>query len=62
MPFAFPGGLSYLAKGDVNAEVTGLDKFAKEDWPPVTITHIAFQLMVASGFFLAFVSCIVFNI
>ena len=51
-----PGGLSYLAKGDANAEVTGLDKFAKEDWPPVTITHIAFQLMVASGFFLAFVS------
>ena len=51
-----PGGLSYLAKGDVKAEVTGLDKFAKEDWPPVTITHIAFQLMVASGFFLAFVS------
>jgi len=51
-----PGSLSYLAKGDANAEVTGLDKFAKEDWPPVTITHIAFQLMVASGFFLAFVS------
>ena len=51
-----PGGLSYLAKGDANAEVTGLDKFVKEDWPPVTITHIAFQLMVASGFFLAFVS------
>ena len=51
-----PGGLSYLARGDVNAEVTGLDKFAKEAWPPVTITHIAFQLMVACGFFLAFVS------
>jgi len=51
-----PGSLSYLAKGDANAEVTGLDKFAKEDWPPVTITHIASQLMVASGFFLAFVS------
>ena len=53
-----PGGLSYLAKGDVNAEVTGLDKFAKKDWPPVTITHIAFQVMVASGFFLAFVSAL----
>ena len=47
-----PGALSYLAKGDINAEVTGLDKFAKEDWPPVIITHIAFQLMVAIGFFL----------
>ncbi len=51
-----PGALSYLAKGDFNAEVTGLDKFAKEDWPPVTITHIGFQLMVAIGFLLAFIS------
>ena len=48
--------LSYLAKGDFNAEVTGLDKFAKEDWPPVVITHIAFQMMVAIGFLLAFIS------
>ena len=51
-----PGALSYLAKGDFNAEVTGLDKFAKEDRPPVVITHIAFQLMVAIGFLLAFIS------
>ncbi|MEP6711254.1 MAG: cytochrome ubiquinol oxidase subunit I [Ferruginibacter sp.] len=48
-----PGGLSYLAKGDASAEVTGLDKFAKEDRPPVIITHIAFQLMVIIGFLLA---------
>ena len=51
-----PGGLSYLAHGDINAEVTGLDKFAKEDRPPVIITHIAFQVMVCSGFLLALVS------
>lgn len=51
-----PGALSYLAKGDFNAEVTGLDKFAKEDRPPIVITHIAFQLMVAIGFLLAFIS------
>ena len=51
-----PGALSYLAKGDFNAEVTGLDKFAKEDRPPVIITHIAFQLMVGIGFLLAFAS------
>ena len=51
-----PGALSYLAKGDFNAEVTGLDKFAKEDRPPVIITHIAFQLMVAIGFLLALAS------
>ena len=51
-----PGGLSFLAKGDLDAEVEGLDKVPKEDWPPVMITHISFQLMVIIGFFLAFVS------
>ncbi len=51
-----PGGLSVLAKGDWNAEVQGLDKIPKQDWPPVIITHISFQLMVLIGFFLAFIS------
>ena len=51
-----PGGLSFLAKGDWNAEVTGLDQIPKEDQPPVMITHIAFQLMVGIGFLLAFTS------
>lgn len=48
-----PGMLSYLAHGDLNAEVKGLDQFPKEDRPPVLITHIAFQIMVGSGFLLA---------
>lgn len=48
-----PGFLSFLAHGDFNAEVTGLDQFAKEDRPPVLITHIAFQVMVGVGFLLA---------
>ena len=51
-----PGGLSYLVYGDFNAEVTGLDKYTKENRPPVIITHIAFQLMVAIGFLLALIS------
>ena len=55
-----PGGLSWLATGDANAEVKGLDKFAKEDRPPVAVTHIAFQLMVFTGFALAFVSLLYF--
>ena len=48
-----PGFLSFLAHGDFNAEVTGLDQFAKEDRPPVLITHIAFQVMIGSGMLLA---------
>jgi cytochrome d ubiquinol oxidase subunit I len=48
-----PGFLSFLAHGDFNAEVKGLDQFPKEDRPPVLITHIAFQVMVGVGFLLA---------
>lgn len=44
-----PGMLSFLAHGDFNAEVTGLDKVPREEWPPVVVTHIAFQLMVGFG-------------
>jgi cytochrome d ubiquinol oxidase subunit I len=51
-----PKGLSFLAKGDWNAEVEGLDTVVPEDRPPVLVTHIAFQLMVMIGFFLAFVA------
>lgn len=47
-----PGFLSFLAHGDFNAEVTGLDAFPEEEWPPVPITHYSFQLMVAIGMFL----------
>lgn len=49
-----PGFLSFLAHGDFNAEVKGLDQFPKEDRPPVLVTHIAFQVMVGSGFLMAF--------
>lgn len=48
-----PKMLSFLAHGDFNAEVTGLDKFDKELWPPVTIVHIFFQLMVFMGMLMA---------
>jgi len=51
-----PGGLSFLATGDVNAEVQGLDKVPKEDRPPVLVTHVSFQLMVMIGVILALIS------
>src|SRR5262245_30299318 len=41
-----PGGLSYLATGDSSAEVPGLEKVPRADWPNVEITHLAFQTMV----------------
>jgi cytochrome d ubiquinol oxidase subunit I len=51
-----PRGLSLLAFHDPNAEVTGLDAIPRGDWPPVPIVHIAFQLMVALGTYMALVS------
>jgi len=44
-----PHLLSFLAHGDLNAEVEGLDKTSKENWPPVAIVHFAFQIMVLMG-------------
>lgn len=51
VPFALeiPGGLSWLAFGDLNAEVVGLDRIPQADWPNVPVVHIAFQVMVAAG-------------
>jgi cytochrome bd ubiquinol oxidase subunit I len=48
-----PGLLSFLAHGDFKAEVTGLDKFNKDEWPPVPIVHFAFQIMVLMGLLMA---------
>lgn len=45
-----PGMLSFLAHGDFDAKVIGLDQIPRDEWPPVVITHIAFQIMVAAGF------------
>ena len=51
-----PYGLSFLAFHDPNAEVKGLSDFPREDWPPVAIVHVAFQIMVALGTYMALVS------
>ena len=44
-----PGGLSLLAHGDASATVQGLDATPPAAWPPVAVTHVAFQLMVGCG-------------
>lgn len=44
-----PKLLSFLAFGDFDAEVKGLNDFPKDERPPVLITHFAFQIMVGIG-------------
>ena len=51
-----PGGLSFLAYGDPAAPVTGLNDIPRELWPPVAAVHLAFQIMVAIGTWLAFLA------
>ena len=50
-PYAIeiPGLLSFLADADIDTEVAGLDRFPRDEWPNVLVTHIAFQLMVGAG-------------
>ncbi|HET6751992.1 MAG TPA: cytochrome ubiquinol oxidase subunit I, partial [Actinomycetes bacterium] len=44
-----PYGLSLLAHWDPNAEIAGLETVPPADRPPVTVVHLAFQLMVGAG-------------
>ncbi len=55
VPYAInvPYGLSVLLYGDPLARVTGLDQIPRENWPPVAIVHIAFQIMVGCGLLMA---------
>jgi cytochrome d ubiquinol oxidase subunit I len=51
-----PYGLSLLAYHDPQAEVKGLDQVPREDWPNITIVHLAFQTMVGLGSYMALVA------
>ena len=44
-----PKALSFLAFGDFDAEVRGLNDFPDDEIPPVAIVHYAFQTMVGIG-------------
>lgn len=54
------GFLSFLAHGDFESEVTGLDKIPEENQPPVAITHYAFQIMVGMGMAMMLVAVLYF--
>lgn len=44
-----PGLLSWLAFGDVNARIQGINEFAEDDLPPLFITFVAYHNMVLLG-------------
>lgn len=55
-PYAIeiPGALSFLAHGDSNSQVRGLNEFPPDVWPPIAPVHVSFQIMVACGFVMMF--------
>ena len=44
-----PGLLSWLAFGDFNARIKGINEFPQEDLPPLFITFVSYHNMVALG-------------
>ncbi|MFP2996321.1 cytochrome ubiquinol oxidase subunit I [Spongiivirga sp. MCCC 1A20706] len=55
-----PKALSFLAFGDFNAVVKGLNDFPEDEIPNVAITHYAFQIMVGLGTILALAGVLFF--
>ncbi len=48
-PIEIPGLLSWLAFGDVDAQVKGINDFPPENRPPVWLTFVSFHNMVVLG-------------
>lgn len=48
---AVPGLLSFLIHGDSRKPVTGLDRVAREYWPPVAAAFLSYHVMVGIGVF-----------
>jgi cytochrome d ubiquinol oxidase subunit I len=48
-PVFVPDALSFLAYGNLRANVRGLGAYAKDLWPPVEITYYAYHVMVGLG-------------
>lgn len=44
-----PGLASLILKHDIDATVTGLDAFPRDEWPPVPIVFWSFRIMVGIG-------------
>lgn len=49
LEIAIPAVGSWVVAGDIDAEIEGLDAFAREDRPPVFIVFWSFRIMVAIG-------------
>ncbi len=53
-----PGLLSWLAFGDVDAEIKGLDQFPEDERPPLWLTFVSFHNMVVLGMWFIFIMAV----
>jgi cytochrome bd ubiquinol oxidase subunit I len=53
-----PAGLSLLVHHRADGEIKGLKDFPRDQWPPVPIVHVAFQIMIACGIVMMFAAVI----
>ena len=51
-----PGLLSFLAYGDSQAEVKGLDQYPEKDWPNVPVLFISYRVMILTWFLMLIVT------
>jgi cytochrome bd ubiquinol oxidase subunit I len=57
-PIEIPGLLSWLAFGDVNASIRGLNEFPYDEIPPLWLTFVSFHNMVILGFYFVLLTAV----
>ena len=55
LAFKIPGLLSWLAFGEWDAPIKGINEFPSDEIPPLKLTFYSFHLMVALGVFFVFI-------
>jgi len=54
-PIEIPGLLSWLAFGDINAKIKGINEFPPDEIPPLFITFVSYHNMVLLGMYFIFI-------
>ncbi len=57
-PVEIPGLLSWLALGDANAKIKGINEFPKDEIPPLFLTFVSYHNMVLLGMYFIFIMII----
>jgi len=59
-PIEIPGLLSWLAFGDINAKIKGINEFPQDEIPPLFLTFVSYHNMVLLGIYFIFITILSF--